>query len=316
MLKTIRWESIFPFILVILMLATRIPLITSDYFKADGDEAIVGLMAKEIVDHGDFKVYFLGQQYGFVTFETSVSALAFEIFGVNAYALKITMLFLWVAGGLFLYYAIKNSSGPRAAIIFALTLAVCPAWGLWSLKARGGYITAWLFSCIIAWFLSIIYNNPGKRLLGYWIAMGISIAIIYFAQKLWLFSLAPFFVLVCIKRTNILKFLMVALSIMATAWLILFLARNDIRNFWIYDNNYQTNILNKFPWIIPRFQRHFSGSYYLGKEYFAGAFNNVCAVIWMVIFLMITLLQVYRLITRKYYVCSHLCYISIWLGAV
>lgn len=316
MLKTNSWEAIFPILLVLLMLASRIPLVTGDYFKADGDEAIVGLMAKEIVDHGDFKVYFWGQQYGFVTFETSAAAIAFKLFGVNAYALKITMLLLWIVGALFLYFAIKRVSGPEVAMTFALTLAACPAWGLWSMKARGGYITAWLFSGITAWCLGKIYHHPGKKLIIYWIATGISIAIIYFAQKLWLFSLAPFIVFVFVKRRNIISLLVFAVSVLGTTWLISFFARHENLNFWLYDDNYQTNILNKIPWIIPRFFRHFSGSYYLGKEYFAGVFNSAGATIWMCIFFTLSLLQLYRLVARKFYVLSHLSYIAIWLGAV
>src|SRR6185437_16953965 len=148
-----KLKRFFPFFLIIIIFVSRAPLITSNYFVADGDEAIIGLMAKEIVDKGDFKIYFWGQQYGLAVVETSTGALAFKVFGMNVYSLKLAMLALWTMGVLLLFAGVKNLSGWNVAAIFALLLIAFPAWGLWSMKARGGYITAFVFSAFTGWLI-------------------------------------------------------------------------------------------------------------------------------------------------------------------
>ncbi len=311
-----NFKRFFPIFLITIIFASRVPLIAGNFFVADGDEAIIGLMAKEIVDKGDFKMYFWGQQYGLAVVETSTDALAFKVFGINVYSLKLAMLFLWTIGILLLFAAVKNISGLYIAIIFALLLVASPAWGLWSMKARGGYITAFVFSALTGWLMSVIYRKPDKKMISLWILVGFSLVLIWFAQKLWLFSLIPFVVALCIKRPNLLGFLGLAISAIATSVLIHYLARNETSNFWKYSFEAKLFILYNIPSALRQLHVHFGGGYYLGGILRAGQINEVVGWTWSVVFVLLLAFQIVRVITRRFLPLSHLFFLSACFSTV
>ncbi len=312
----IFWNRVFPIIILILVFASRIPLITSDGFKADGDESIVGLMAKAIVDHADFKVYFWGQQYGFVTFETSIAALAFKVFGMNVYSLKLSMLFLWATGCIFLYKAVNNTFGFRIAVLFTILLIACPAWGLWSMKARGGYITAFLFSGLVGWIITTINSKRDKKLLGLWIVMGLSISIIYFAQKLWLLSLLPFILTLFIRKQNIRGLVIMMCAIAGTALTIHYFSIREMSNYWKYDFApafyFPRDISTAFNWLHV----HFNGAYFLSFVLHGGTINEISGWVWVVTFALLLVIQIIRLVTRNFNPLSHLLFLSACLSTI
>jgi|GEM_PF-3332666 len=311
-----KLKRFFPFFLIIIIFVSRAPLITSNYFVADGDEAIIGLMAKEIVDKGDFKIYFWGQQYGLAVVETSTGALAFKVFGMNVYSLKLAMLALWTMGVLLLFAGVKNLSGWNVAAIFALLLIAFPAWGLWSMKARGGYITAFVFSAFTGWLISIIYKKQDRKTMALWILMGFSLVLIWFAQKLWLFSLIPFVVALCIKRPNLLGFLGLIISAFATSGLIHYLARNETSNFWGYNFEAKLYILYNIPTALKQLHVHFGGGYFLSGILRAGQINEAIGWAWSAVFALLLVFQVIRIITRKFLPLSHLFFLSACFSTV
>lgn len=133
-------------LLVVACVVTRLPQLASPNLLLDGDEATLGLMARALVDGRELPVFFWGQRYGFSLIEAAAGALAFTVAGTSATALKLAMLALWTTGVVALRAALARSVGGRRATVFALVVVTMPAWAVWSMKARGGYLTAFTAS--------------------------------------------------------------------------------------------------------------------------------------------------------------------------
>ena len=82
---------------------SRLPQLRSPNLLADGDECVLGLMAKHVAQGKEFPVFFYGQHYALSSVEAAAGALGFLGFGVSAVSLKLAMLALWTVGVLFLY---------------------------------------------------------------------------------------------------------------------------------------------------------------------------------------------------------------------
>ena len=173
-----------------LALVSRLPQLLSPERLLDGDEAVLGVMAQQLAAGGPWPVYFYGQHYGLALVEAAAGALMFGLLGVNALALKAAMLLLWTGGVLAYHRAFRAllPASPGYALLLALTLCLCPAWAVWSLKARGGYVTAFTLSGLLCWLLFAQAQLAGwaRPLLA-----GGLFATIGAAQALWLPGLAP-----------------------------------------------------------------------------------------------------------------------------
>ncbi len=222
-----RRESLILILLFVLTAALfRLPHLMSGWVAIDGDEAIVGLMARDLLQGESFPVFFYGQRYGLSLFEVLPLAAAFRFFGEEPTVIRVTMLLLWCIGGVFTVRGVQNVGGGLGAAFVGLVLATLPMWLGWSMKARGGYITAFLASQAAFWILTYFLRNrvqiapavpaggarlqlvefperdgDGDRrnrqrtvLLG--IGLGLALSVIAFAQPLFLVPLAPFLVFV------------------------------------------------------------------------------------------------------------------------
>jgi len=126
-------------IAVALGLALRLAVIGSPLGEIDGDEAIVGLMARHIAFLGEFPVFYWGQPY-LGSLEAFSAAVLFRLFDSSTLLLKLvptaySLGFLGLSAVL-----ARRLFGTAAALATAAYLAVPPAtWAVWSTKARGGY---------------------------------------------------------------------------------------------------------------------------------------------------------------------------------
>src|SRR5579859_6114213 len=126
-------------IAVALGLALRLAVIGSPLGEIDGDEAIVGLMARHIAFLGEFPVFYWGQPY-LGSLEAFSAAPLFRLFDSGTLLLKLvptaySLGFLGLSAVL-----ARRLFGTAAALATAAYLAVPPAtWAVWSTKARGGY---------------------------------------------------------------------------------------------------------------------------------------------------------------------------------
>ncbi len=120
-------------------LALRLYLLAGPQTELEADEAIVGLMARHILE-GERPTFYYMQPY-MGSLEAYVAAGFFALLGSSTFALKLVPL---VAALIFVALVFATGyrlGGIGAAAISGLYVAVAPAFlALWSLKARGGYV--------------------------------------------------------------------------------------------------------------------------------------------------------------------------------
>ena len=105
-------------------MVSRLPQLLSPNLLADGDECVLGLMAKHLAQGKEFPIFFYGQHYGLSSVEAAAGAAAFLIFGTGALPLKLSMLAVWTIGVLFLFLALSRLLGNRGS--FWITAALHP----------------------------------------------------------------------------------------------------------------------------------------------------------------------------------------------
>ena len=125
-------------VLLLVGLAARLAVIGSQLGEIDGDEAVVGLMARHIAFLGERPVFYWGQPY-LGSLEAFSAAPLFRLFDSSTFLLKLvpsaySLGFLGLSALL-----ARRLFGSGAALATAAYLAAPPAmWAVWSTKARVG----------------------------------------------------------------------------------------------------------------------------------------------------------------------------------
>lgn len=165
----------------LLVVGLRLPYLTSPGFILDGDEAILGLMAKHLSEGREFPIFMYGQAYGFSLLETLPIAMGFRLFGPEPWVVTVSMLALFLVG-LFLYERafFGLTSDREWSRTLTLILAMLPVWIVWSVKARGGYLSAFLLLGAVLWIFSQIEINNRRAALG-----GGLVGLLFHAQAFW-----------------------------------------------------------------------------------------------------------------------------------
>ncbi len=125
---------------MVLGLALRLDFLIPCNFIIDADEAIVGLMAKHILEGKDIPTFYYGQHY-MGSLEAILTAGVFKLFGISNITLKvIPLLFsiLLIPLMFFIGLELKNSFTAKLAAIFTAIPPVSLI--IWSGKTRGGFI--------------------------------------------------------------------------------------------------------------------------------------------------------------------------------
>ncbi|MFN8177629.1 MAG: hypothetical protein U0167_06870 [bacterium] len=174
---------------LLLLLVTRAPLVASARFVPDGDEAIVGLMAKRLLEHGDLGLFYWGQAYGLALLESAAGALAFAIGGVSGAALKLGALAVFTSGFVAFVAAARRLAGDRAAMLFGMLLAAAPSWLAFSAKAWGGFVTAFALAPLA--LLCMPGRETAARRRSRAALAGAVFALTCFAQAIGALALAP-----------------------------------------------------------------------------------------------------------------------------
>lgn len=131
---------LFIILLVIIGAALRLDFMIAYDFVPDSDEAIVGLMAKHIMEGADVPTFYYGQHY-MGSFEPFLVSLLFKFFGYQTELLKIVPLIFSLLLILALGAIGYELGGRKGALITALITAIPPSTlVVWSGKARGGFI--------------------------------------------------------------------------------------------------------------------------------------------------------------------------------
>lgn len=249
-------------LIVCLSILIRLPELLDPQIL-DGDEALMGLMAKHQWEGKDISKFFWGQRYGFTYLETSAISLFYSFLGYGQFAVQSSMLLLWCLIMIGFYQLIKSYVGnPHLAFLLSLSFTALPAWYFWSIKARGGYLTSFLAS---TWLLYWMKQYPEKW--GAWLMLGLLLPFIYYAQVLWI----PGTLLVLAagdwyKKISWTKFFL-AMGGLVSSYLILHHYSMQEIDFWNpkpLTLDYLGDNIQLFP---ERLLYHLGGNYFLGSSY-------------------------------------------------
>ena len=275
-------------------IVSRIPELLSPDLVLDGDECVVAIMAKHIMKGQAFSPFFYGQAYGFSLIECLFIIPFYFIFGITTLAVKLGMLTLWATGVLFLYQAFLhiNKSHKWLPLLFILIFIWSPAWAAWSMKARGGYLTAFTLASIV---LCLLFRE--KKSYAVTVFAGILVVLIYQSKSIWIPGLVPFIIFFLMKnKKHLLAFITPVLLLSIAAWFY----KQSMLEFGVYEVDY--SLANLWPRIcrIPAFLYcSLHGNYYLSAVLKPNVFCAVQALGFAVLTFALPLIAVYNIITRK-----------------
>src|SRR5262245_39950266 len=298
--------------LAIVTLVSRLPQLLSRNLLLEGDECILGLMGMHVAQGHEFPIFFYGQKYGLSIVEAPAAALSFMLFGSGAVPLKIAVLAIWIAGIAFYFLAFARVIGTARSFWITLVLVLMPAWAATAMKAWSGYVTA--FSATGATIYLIARKEP--KAIPSLIAGGLT-GIVYFAQPLWLPSLSP--IVLYFLWLNRRRLSCIASYVSGILGVILVLVVLPVRTHcsagavetWFGPPIGNHHPLTSLPTILHAASLHLTGSYYFGNVVHAGRFTTMIAWMWLGVFGAAALLQLYRALTRKYLLWSHLLFASV-----
>jgi hypothetical protein len=189
-------EQSFLLLAVVCAALLRFDFLFAAQFVLDGDEAIVGLMAKHIVDGAPVPIFYYGQHYMGSLEAILVSGL-FSIFGVSSAAVKFVPFLFSLALVPLVYRLAREVTGEFGARAATVLIAVPPSpLVIWSSMARGGFIElvvigagALLMAC--RWLKKEQPPGVSTLLIGLVLGLGwwVNFQIIYFIGPIGLFML-------------------------------------------------------------------------------------------------------------------------------
>jgi hypothetical protein len=292
-------------------LVARLPQLLSPNLLLEGDECILGLMGMHVAHGSGFPIFFYGQKYGLSIVEAPAAALSFAIFGAGAVPLKLAMLAIWIVGIFFYFLAYSRPLGTIRSFWITLLLVVMPAWAAASMKAWSGYLTAFSATAVAIY---LITRNDNRRSVPWLIAGGLS-GIIYFSQPLWLPSLLPIvlFFLVSSRRLGFwVSYLSGALVVWSAITVIKAFWLAGAVESWIGPRAGNPHLLASLPRLLNQTYVNLTGSYYFGSAVHTGRVTETVACLWLGMLGVAVLLQIYRLLARKYLLWSHLLFVSVF----
>jgi len=133
-------DLVYLILLLALGLILRLDLLLANNFAIDADEAIVGLMARHIMDGQGVPVFYYGQHY-MGSLEPLLIALVSSFTGLSNISVKLVPLFFSLSLIVVIYYLALEVGSRFSARLSALFFTVPPMPLLvWGLKARGGFV--------------------------------------------------------------------------------------------------------------------------------------------------------------------------------
>jgi hypothetical protein len=296
--------------LAVITLVSRLPQLLSPNILLEGDECILGLMGMHLAQGREFPIFFYGQKYGLSIVEAPAAALSFLISGVGVLPLKIAMLAIWFIGVAFYFLAFARVLGTARSFLITLVLVLMPAWAATSMKAWSGYITAFSATGATCYVMT---RADGRTIP--WLTVGVLTGVIYFAQPLWLPGLLP--IVLYFLWSNRKRFqcgasyasgiLLVILLVQATRthW-----SAGAVET-WFGPRAGNRHPLLSLPWLLNQTYLNLTGSYYFGTVVHAGHATTIMAGLWIGILGVAVLIQIYRALTRKHLLWSHLLFASV-----
>ncbi len=150
-------------ILLIFHFIFRFILLSIEAFPFNSDEAIVGLMAKHILDGENF-LYFFGQSY-MGSLDAYLVALGFLIFGEEIWVIRLIQVFLYGMVIVFSYLFVDLSFRSKKIAFLSSLFLVFPAVNivLYTTVSLGGYGEALLLGVVSFYIAAIIEKETNNR---------------------------------------------------------------------------------------------------------------------------------------------------------
>lgn len=170
-------------------LALRWRLMYRMQFSIDSDEAIVGLMAKHILEGRGIPVFYYGQHY-MGSLEAILVAGAFSVFGISSVVLRAVPLAVSITLIPLIYLLGREAGGRRAGLLAAALCALPPAALVeWSTKPRGGFIEIVWLSALCLW-CGLRWTRQGVPRLRDSFLMGLLLGVGWWINNQILFTIA------------------------------------------------------------------------------------------------------------------------------
>lgn len=136
------------FSLILILVLERSILLYLNAFPFNSDEAIVGLMAKHILQ-GERPIFFYGQAY-MGSLDAFLVSIAFKIFGIHVWVIRFVQIFLFALTLITLYMLVIIAfDDGKIAFLSSLLLVIAPInLILYTTVSLGGYGEAFLFGAI------------------------------------------------------------------------------------------------------------------------------------------------------------------------
>lgn len=146
-------------ILLIFHFLYRFLLLSINAFPFNSDEAIVGLMAKHILDGENF-IYFYGQSY-MGSLDAYLVALGFLLFGEKVWVIRLIQVMLYGLVIIFSYLFVDNSFQNKKIAFVSSLFLVFPAVNvvLYTTVSLGGYGEALLFGVVSFYVAALIVKG-------------------------------------------------------------------------------------------------------------------------------------------------------------
>lgn len=284
-------------IIIILCFLTRLPQLLSANLLLDGDECIVGLMAKHFSEGKEIPWFFYGQVYGFSFIEVIFITVSYFIFGISGIAVKIAMLLMWTIGIVFFYKTLKQifTEFDWLPLLITLVFIFSPSWFEWSMKARGGYLTSFALFSVCTFLLT---KNKLRRQSLVSALLGFVCVIIYESQPLWLAGLLPLLAFQLYKLK--LKKSFFFFGGIALSFFIIYLIKINTLNFWnapeINISNFNKETLFSIPLVIYNF---LTGSYYYNEIITPAIIIKIWSIVFEIMIILGVIYGIYYLVIKR-----------------
>jgi len=185
---------------------TRYKFLKYWYTNFDGDEAIVGLMARHILK-GETPVFYYGQEY-MGSLEALIASFYFHLFGSSPLILKLSPFTFFLLFQIFSYFLFKRVGGRVIAFVACQFLVLSPpVLSIWSVRARGGHIEILALGVLsLLVFFKYLECTDKKKSIFYLFLLGLAIGIGWWTSHLIIFFLIPIFIYF-LTNTNLWKVL-------------------------------------------------------------------------------------------------------------
>jgi len=275
----------------------RLPQLLSSKLLLDGDECVVAIMAKHIMQGRGLPLYFYGQQYGFSFLECLFIIPFYELLGVCALAMKIGMLLLWTTGVLLLYraFVLLNKGNKWLPLLLLIVFICSPAWAVWSMKARGGYLTSFTLSSAV---LCLLFS--GRKTGFHWALMGSLCFLVYESQPLWLAGLIPILLYYLFQQRKVMPLVFFLLPVIPLA-VGAYVYKQQITGIFgsILIHNPLRNLTERLSEAPALLYGSLHGNHFFFEIQPPNFFCAFCAVSFMALIVLLLCRAVYNIISRK-----------------